>query len=299
MKNNPHIQNVLSQSEVRLSFEFFPTKKSEDEKALLCAVQGLQKYKPDFCSVTWGAGGSTVRNSIEISRKIVQDYGLLSLAHITGLGMTRKTVDNLLSELSQAGVRNILALRGDKPHAGDLASQNSEFIHAASLVRYIRSQGRYSEKELGILVAGCPEGHPEAKSWESDMQHLIEKVRLGVQGIVTQLCFDNTRMERFVTHLRSHDIQIPICVGIMIITHAKMIHRMAELSGCSFPEEVRRNVENYQDDNASMEAFGIDYATRQIEGLNRLGLRHFHFYTLNRQNPTERVILNLQDLLLK
>ena len=170
------VHELLRGPGAHLSFEFFPPKEDHGLEALYAIARELNVFKPDYFSVTWGAGGSTVRKSLEVASTIQQRTGSICVAHFTGLGMTRALVDEMIAEMKQKGIRNILVLRGDIPHGmkkGE-AFQNG-FRYAAELVAYIRSKPENSREDLSVLVAGCPEGHPEATSFESDMDYLAKK----------------------------------------------------------------------------------------------------------------------------
>jgi len=278
-----------------ISFEFFPPKDDAGIKKLYDNVRHLKRYEPDFCSVTWGAGGKALRKSFDTVSGLANGIGVTTIAHFTGLGMSYKTVDEMLEQFTQCGITNILVLRGDVPHLAEANHSSGVFRYASELVRYIRSKPQYAKGKLGIAVAGCPEGHPEAKSYEEDMDHLAHKVKEGAEAVITQFFFDNAWFYRFQDELKKRNVEVPLAVGVMLITKAKMIQKMVELSNCSVPKEVAQAIERYKDDDTSMEAWGIDYGTRQVRDLWEHGVRHFHFYTLNRRGPTEKLLLNLKS----
>jgi len=282
-----------------ISFEFFPPKNEEGIEKLYANIEGLKQFQPDFCSVTWGAGGKAIRNSLATVSTIANKIGITTIAHFTGLGMTKLTVDEMLAAFVEQGIRNILVLRGDVPHEMDRdKALSGTFRYAGELVNYIRSKPECAPGKLGILVAGCPEGHPEAKSIDEDLDHLAHKVEEGAEGIVTQFFFDNRPFYRFMEQIKKRGVKVPVAVGVMLMTRANMIKKMVELSNCSVPKEVAEAIDRYRDDDASMEAWGIEYGTRQVKELWDHGHRHFHFYTLNRRGPTEKVLLNLKGELL-
>lgn len=297
MPAQKHISELLSVPGFHASFEFFPPK-SPTPDALYATAQTLGAYGPDFCSVTWGAGGSTARNTLDIVSQISQRLNVTAVPHFTGLGMMPETVNGYLAEMKALGIRNVLVLRGDIPHgmkAGDAFPGG--FRYATEMVRHIRRQPGCSESDLGILVAGCPEGHPEAESFEKDMDYLAEKVRAGAQQIVTQFFFDNSKFYQFVDALQKRKVHVPVSVGLMIITRSAMIQKMLSLSSNTVvPDSIRAAIDRYADDDKSMEAFGVDYAVRQIRDLRAHGIQNVHFYTLNRAEPTAAVLSAL-DLL--
>ena len=292
------LDDILTKPGPHISFEFYPPKDDDGLNRIYKAIRNLSRFVPDFVSITWGAGGSTIRKSLEIADHVTNQIGVLCIAHFTGLGMKKKDVDELLRELKKRRVNNILVLRGDIPHNMDREEAfHDGFEYASELVKYIRSKPKNDKKYLGILVAGCPEGHPEAPTLESDMNHTASKVREGAQGIVTQLFWKNDFFYRFTDEMKSRDIHVPISAGIMIMTKAKMIKKIIELSNCFVPEELNQAIKKYENDDASMEAYGIEYATRQVQDLLNHGFRRFHFYTMNRAKPVEAIILNLADSL--
>ena len=296
------ISSVIKKPGVCVSYEFFPPKDREQLPKLYETVLELKAFhRPDFCSVTWGAGGSTVRNSIDVVSHLTHKLDLLTMAHFTGLGMTPGMVDEFLTRFEGTGIHNLLVLRGDRPHAkageAPAAAPPGTFKYASELVRYIRSKPDRDASQLSILVAGCPEGHPEAVSTEADWDQLASKVRMGAEGIVTQLFFDNQAFYRFQDGLKQRQVDVPVAVGVMIVTKAKMIQRIIELSRCSVPAELAAGIARFESDDASMEAFGIDFAARQVGELMGRGVRNFHFYTLNQAGPTTRLLAQLKDKL--
>jgi methylenetetrahydrofolate reductase (NADPH) len=301
----PFVGDVIRKPGVCISYEFFPPKEKDraSSERLYDAVAELKfAHRPDFCSVTWGAGGSTIRNSLDVVSHLTHGMGLLTLAHFTALGMTRPQVDEFLDRFAGTGIHNLLVLRGDRPHgtpAGTkpAAPPASAFRYASELVEYVRSKPEGTPEYISLLVAGCPEGHPEAESKEKDWDHLAAKVKKGADGIVTQLFFDNSAFYAFRDGLAKRGIQVPISIGVMMVTKARMVQKMVELSRCSVPKELQAAIDRYGSDDASMEAFGIDYAVRQVEDLMDHGARHFHFYTLNQSGPTIAVLDRLKSRL--
>lgn len=289
---------ILAEPGIRVSYEFFPPKDKEALPKFYETVAELKLgFRPDFCSVTWGAGGSTVRNTIDIVSHLTHAMGLLSVSHFTCLGMTRPLVDEYLGRFAGTGIHNLLVLRGDKPHqeSGQPVPVAADgFRYASELLGYIRTKSDCAKTDLSLLVAGYPEGHPETPSVEKDWDHLAHKILQGADGVVTQFFLDNTAFYRFRDGLKQRGVgQVPVSVGVMMVTKAKMIKRMIELSGCSVPAELAGAIERYGSDDASMEAFGIDYAVRQVADLMDQGVQQFHFYTLNQSGPTLAVLNRL------
>lgn len=293
------VGDVLKRPGVCLSYEFFPPKDKSGTERLYEVVSELKAANhPDFCSVTWGAGGSTIRNSIEVVSHLTHGIGLLTLAHFTALGMTRTQVDEFLERFAGSGIHNLLVLRGDRPHSavpGVVPDPlPGSFRYASELVEYVRSKPDGAPDQISLLVAGCPEGHPESRSKEEDWDHLAAKVKKGADGIITQLFFDNRAFYDFKSGLAKRGVQVPVSVGVMMVTKARMVQKMIELSRCSVPKELQAAIDRFGADDASMEAFGIDYAVRQVEDLMDHGIRHFHFYTLNQAGPTIAVLKGLK-----
>jgi methylenetetrahydrofolate reductase (NADPH) len=303
------VGSILRKPGTHLSFEFFPPKDLENLSKIYDVAAELKSLNPDFCSVTWGAGGSTIKNSLEVVKHLTHGMGILTVAHFTGLGITRDLADEFMERFIGSGINNLLVLRGDRPHAaretafqGGAAAPTGalprdSFKYAGDLLAYIRSKPHCGPDELSLLVAGCPEGHPEAESIEKDWDHLANKVRQGADGIVTQLFFDNGAFYRFKDGLKKRRVEVPISVGVMLVTRAKMIQKIIELSKCKVPAELNAAIERFVSDDASMEAFGIDYAARQVAELHDQGVRHFHFYTLNQSGPTAAVLKQLKGRL--
>ncbi len=289
----PHISEILASTNPVISYEFFPPKNNIKLNELYETISDLcSNYKPNFCSVTWGAGGSTVQNSFEAVNYIQNHLNQVTIAHFTGLGMSPDTVNDYIEKFTTAGIRNILALRGDKPHTTEEVAQlpSNGFKYASELVAHIRLQPKGKANSLGVLVAGCPEGHPESVNIDKDMDFLANKVELGADGIITQFFFDNLAYDKFMNHLNQRNIKVPVSIGIMPITKASMINRMVTMSGCTIPKSVQNAIIRYESDNLSMEAWGIDFATRQLEELHQKGAKNFHFYTLNQYGPTAKII---------
>jgi methylenetetrahydrofolate reductase (NADPH) len=286
---------IINRPGHHLSFEFFPPK-DDDLNRLYETMKQFNRYHPDYYSITWGAGGKTVRKSLEVAEAIKNRIGVTCVAHFTGLGMTKKTVDELLMELRKRNVHNILVLRGDIPHSMDKDKAfHDGFQYAGELVKYIRSHAANAQDKLGILVAGSPEGHPEATSFDEDMNHLAYKVKQGAEGIVTQFFFDNACFYRFADAMHQRGVKVPVAVGVMIVTRSVMIKKMLQLSpNCTVPHELSDAIARYDNDDIAMEAFGVDFATRQIKDLLDHKVLRFHFYTMNHFGPTSKVLENLK-----
>ena len=273
-----------------VSFEFFPPKTDDGDRNLLDkTIPALKKLQPDYCSVTYGAGGSTRDKTLMIVDRIQKEHGLTALAHLTCVSHTREQVGELLTKIQALGCRNILALRGDPPNGADFAPTPGGFEFAAELVKFIRQKGEFS-----VAVAGFPEGHIACKAGrEVDWRHLKSKVDCGADAVLTQLFFDNADFFRFRDHLVGLGVTRPIVPGVIAILSASQIKKFTQLSGARIPAELAQSLEKVQNDDAAAAEFGIEYATRQCEGLLSGGVPGLHFYTLNKSASTTRILQNL------
>jgi methylenetetrahydrofolate reductase (NADPH) len=274
-----------------ISFEFFPPKTDEGDRSLLeRQIPALLQARPDFCSVTYGAGGSTRDKTLMIVDRIQRQYGLTALAHLTCVGHTREQVHELLEKIRSLGCRNILALRGDPPGGGEFQPTPGGFEFAAQLVRFIRESGSFSAG-----VAGFPEGHIACKDGKhADWRHLKEKVDAGADYVLTQLFFDNADYFEFRDHVAGKlGVRVPLVPGIIPILSAGQITRFTQLSGSKIPPALRAKLEQLTGNDEAAAEFGIEYATRQCDELLRAGVPGLHFYTLNKSRSTVQVLQNL------
>jgi len=274
-----------------ISFEFFPPKTEEGDRNLLEKhIPALARARPDFCSVTYGAGGSTRDKTLMIVDRIQREHGLTALAHLTCVGHIRGEVKALLEKIRALGCRNILALRGDPPDGGEFQPTPGGFEFAAQLVELIRAAGDFS-----IGVAGFPEGHIANKMGKhDDWRHLREKVDAGADFVLTQLFFDNADYFEFRDHLAGKlGVTVPLVPGIVPILSASQITRFTRLCGAKIPPPLRARLDQLGDDDEASVAFGIEYAARQCEELLRAGVPGLHFYTLNKSHSTVEVLKNL------
>jgi methylenetetrahydrofolate reductase (NADPH) len=274
-----------------ISFEFFPPKTDEGERNLLEKhVPALRGARPDFCSVTYGAGGSTRDRTLRLVERLWREQGLTVLAHLTCVNHTRAEIRALLEQIRALGCRNILALRGDPPGGGAFVPVPDGFEFAAQLVRFIREQGDFC-----VGVAGFPEGHIACREGKyADWQHLAEKIEAGADFVLTQLFFDNADFFEFREHLTGRlGVRVPLVPGIIPILSATQIQKFTQLCGAKIPPALARSLEIYAHDDAACAEFGIEYATRQCEELLRAGVPGLHFYTLNKAASTMRVLANL------
>lgn len=266
-----------------VSFEFFPPKNEEGVEALYRTVEELRPCRPSFVSVTYGAGGSTRTRTLELVGRIQRDLGLTAMAHLTCVGSTRTEIHEVLRRLRDAGVCNVLALRGDPPKGEtEFRPVEGGFRFASELVSFIRDEGF----DFCIGAACYPEGHVETRDLELDLQNLAAKVRCGVDFLVSQLFFDNEDYHAFVRRARAVAIDVPIVPGLMPITNVSQIERFTQMCGSRIPQELRRRLRIVAADPAAVVASGVQWAVDQARSLLRGGAPGLHFYTLNRSSAT-------------
>lgn len=274
-----------------ISFEFFPPKTEEGDRALLEKhIPALLQTRPDYCSVTYGAGGSTREKTLMIVDRIQRQHGLTALAHLTCVNHTREQVAELLEKIRALGCRNILALRGDPPGGGDFVPTPGGFEYSSQLVKFIRERNGFS-----IGVAGFPEGHVACAAGKlADWRHLQEKIEAGADFVLTQLFFDNADFFEFRDHLTAKlGVNVPLVPGVIAILSATQIKRFTQLCGARIPAALAARLDELAADDAAASEFGIEYATKQCEELLRAGVPGLHFYTLNKAHSTVQVLQNL------
>jgi methylenetetrahydrofolate reductase (NADPH) len=285
------IDDILVAGRPVFSFEFFPPKTEAGERNLYTALAELRPLEPSFVSVTYGAGGSTREKTIEIVKRIRDEYGLEAMAHFTCVGATVPQLRETLDEMAVAGIDNVLALRGDPP-AGEEAWTKTEggLEYSRELIELITDGYPFA-----IGAACFPETHIHAASPEADLEYLAEKVAAGADFLITQLFFDNKFYFDFLDRVRAMGIETPIIPGIMPITHAGQVERMASMCGSSIPEGLLRELHLRGDHPEAVLDFGVAFATLQCAELLAAGAPGIHFYTLNR-SPATRAILSALKL---
>lgn len=284
------IQSLFGKDQLVFSFEFFPPKDDAGADALYQTIETLKQLTPSFVSVTYGAGGSTRRKTIEITERIKREIGIEAMAHLTCVGHSRGEILTLLEELEAAGIENIMALRGDPPKGEtSFVPHPDGFRYASELVNFIRSQ-----KSFCLGVAGYPEVHPEALSKEADLANLKRKVEAGGQFVVTQLFFDSKHYFDLVQRTEAAGIHVPIVPGIMPITNVAQIKRFTQMCGAKIPRDLMAELEAVEGNNEAVVQVGIQHATNQCEDLLRGGAPGIHFYTLNKSLATRTIFLNLR-----
>lgn len=272
--------------EPTLSFEVFPPKKEDEFEQVFSVLDQLSKLSPDFISVTYGAGGSKSKKTVEIASYIQNTLKIQALAHLTCVGNTAAQVETVINELKANNVDHVLALRGDRPKdMTDEQFNSREFSHASDLIHYLKEQAH-----LHIAGACYPEKHYESFSMESDLKHLKEKQDAGAEFLITQLFFDNDYFYTFREKAAKKGIVIPICAGIMPITTAKQIGTTVSLSGSSVPKAMADMIAKYSDSPEDLRKAGIDYAIRQILDLKENSVDGIHIYTMNKPQMAAEIV---------
>lgn len=281
------IRALFDRAEPVFSFEFFPPRSAEGERALMQTVGKLRALAPSFVSVTYGAGGSTREKTLDIVTRIKRDYGLEVMAHLTCVGHDRDQIAAILARLAAAGFENLLALRGDSPGGAlPFARPPNGFAFASELVQFIRQRGH----TFCLAGGGYPEGHPECRDLARGIEHLRRKVEAGVEVVITQLFYDNADYFAFVDRARRAGIATPILPGIMPITSVPQIERIAALCGARIPAALQQRLRAAAGDDGAVRRIGIEHALGQCRALLVGGAPGIHFYTLN-QSPATAAIL--------
>ena len=283
------LADLYARAGLTLSVEFFPPKTDKGEENLFNEIEIIKRLNPGFCSVTYGAGGSTREKTVDLVDTIHRDCGLEMMCHLTVIGQSKDEARAILHNLKSKGIENLLALGGDPPQGmSDWRPHPDGFHHAIELVREAETLGGFS-----VAVAGFPEVHPRAISRESDLRFLKEKVDAGAVAIITQLFFDNDDFYRFADDLAKKGVIVPIVPGILPILSASQVRRFTSLCGSKIPAALEQQLSKVEaDDDAAVE-LGIEYATRQCEGLIQYGVRGLHFYSLNKAYSVQEICKNL------
>lgn len=294
-----HIQDILAGDQPSISFEFFPPKTEESAKALFETISHLEPLEPSFVSVTYGAGGSTRERTRDLVLRLKSSTALNPVPHLTCVGHSRETIEEILARYASAQVSNLLALRGDPPRDAPAHDhQKDAFPRAADLVRAIRAfnetKAHPDPRGFGIGVAGFPEGHPATPNRLLEMDYLKAKVDAGADYICTQLFFDNHDFYDFRERCEFVGIHVPILAGIMPITSMAGLRRMAELSGGTrFPARLLKALAAVESDPEAVREIGIHHATEQCADLLKHQVAGLHFYTLNQSPATRTIYENL------
>ena len=270
-----------------LSFEFFPPKTAEGAEKLRAVRQKLNAIRPEFCSVTYGAGGSTQQGTFDTVREILAE-GVDAASHFSCIGATKASVREQLATLKAMGVRRLVALRGDLPSGYGLGG---EFQYARDLVAFIREE---TGRDFHIEVAAYPEVHPQARSPEADLQAYAGKVRAGADAAITQYFYNADAYFRFVDEARKHGADVPVVPGIMPITSSSQLLRFSDACGAEIPRWIRLRLQAFGDDIASIKAFGLDVVTDLCDQLITAGAPALHFYTMNQSVATSAILARLR-----
>lgn len=283
------IRDLLAGGGRSYSFEFFPPRTDEGERQLWTAIRRLEPLHPTFVSVTYGAGGSTRDRTVRITGRIAQDTTLTPVGHLTCVGASRAELRGVIGSYADAGVRNVLALRGDAPRdAVEWTPHPQGLRHADELVRLLRELGDFC-----VGVAAHPEGHPEAPDLDTDAKYLAGKAAAGADFAVTQFFFNAVDYVGLVDRVAAYGSHIPIIPGIMPVTNVRQIQRMAELSGAAFPSDLADSLYAVEDNPEEVRRIGVDYACRLCAELLDRGAPGLHFYTLNRSTATLEIYQTL------
>ncbi|MBE7055045.1 MAG: methylenetetrahydrofolate reductase [NAD(P)H] [Ruminococcaceae bacterium] len=288
------LSELLKKDGLSLSFEVFPPKTDTAFDSVKVATEEIAALKPSFMSVTYGAGGGTSRYTLEIAKNIKEQYNVPTLAHLTCVSSTKETVREKIEEMKNAGIENVMALRGDlTPQLENTDRTKWDYRHATELIRDIKESGA----DFCIGGACYPEIHPESVDQKTDIYYLKEKVDAGCSFLTTQMFFDNNLLYNFLYKIREVGITVPIIPGIMPITNAKQVERAVKLSGSFMPQRFKSLVDKFGHSPSAMKQAGIAYATDQIIDLFANGIKNVHVYSMNNPDVAEKIQSNLSDIL--
>ena len=284
------IIDILNSKEVTLSFEVFPPKTDAGFASVARATHKIADLRPAFMSVTYGAAGSTSKNTVQIAADLQNIYDVSVLAHLTCVASDRAKVAEMVRLYQSIGVENIMALRGDIPKDGMVCH---DYTYASDMIADIRKQA----PDLCIGGACYVEGHVECQRQSDDIKNLKKKVDAGCDFLTTQMFFDNNMMYNFLYKIRAAGIEVPVCAGIMPITNEKQVGRSVALSGATIPQRFRQMVDRFGDDPEKMKQAGVIYATEQIIDLIANGVTHIHVYSMNKPDIAAAIQNNLSEIL--
>jgi methylenetetrahydrofolate reductase (NADPH) len=287
------IIDILGSGKRSVSFEFFPPKDDEGFAELFRTIEALKPLEPTYVSVTYGAGGSTRRKTVELVKRIKHEIGIEAMAHLTCVGATREEISDVLEDLRGGGIENVLPLRGDPPKGQETFVKTAGgFGYANELIQFVR--GAYPF----CLGAACyPEVHPEAASAALDLANLKRKVDAGADFLISQLFFNNYDFLRFRERAVAAGISVPMLAGIMPILNVKQIKRFTKMCGATIPSGLLAKIEGVEDDPEAVRQIGMYHAARQCEQLLAEGVAGLHFYTLNRSTATRAIFQEIRGLL--
>lgn len=288
------IIDILQDGKSHLSFEVFPPKKETSFENVKAATEEIAGFHPDFMSVTYGAGGGTSRFTIDIARNIQERFQVPTLAHLTCVSSSKETVEEQIAAMKQAGIENVMALRGDlTPELEQTDRSKWDYQYAIQLIRELKE----TENDFCIGAACYPELHPESANQKEDIQHLKEKVEAGADFLTTQMVFDNNLFFNFMYKLREAGVTCPVVPGIMPITNANQVERAIKLSGSFMPQRFKSLVDHFGSDPEAMKQAGIAYATDQIIDLYANGISTVHVYSMNKPDVAKAIQDNLSAII--
>lgn len=285
------ISEILRGRRMLASFEIFPPKRDASCDSAIATAGRLAALRPDFISVTYGAGGSSQSNTIRIADAVQREAQVPALAHLTCIGANEDRIREVTEKFKRLGIENVLALRGDLPPGMDTSALNDHFRHASDLVTVLKRQG--------FCVGGAcyPEGHPESGNRSRDLDNLCRKVEAGCDFLTTQMVFDNDMLYSFLYQMQSRGMHVPVFAGIMPVTNANQIARMLELSNSYMPRKLLMIIDRFRDQPEALRQAGIEYAVAQIIDLACNGIRGIHLYTMNKADIAEAIFGNVNQVL--
>ena len=288
------LSEIFSQDKLSLSFEVFPPKTDAAFNTVKIATEAIAGLHPSFVSVTYGAGGGTSKYTLDIAENLLKNYGVPTLAHLTCVSSSKEMVKERIEAMKQAGIENVMALRGDlTPEMEGQDRSHWDYRYAVDLVRELKESGA----DFCIGGACYPEVHPESADQKEDIKHLKEKVDAGCEFLTTQMFFDNNLLYNFLYKIREADITVPVIPGIMPITNANQVERAVKLSGSFVPTRFKSLVDRFGSSPEAMKQAGIVYATDQIIDLYANGIKNVHVYTMNKPDVAEKIMDNLSAIL--
>ncbi|MFQ5456947.1 MAG: methylenetetrahydrofolate reductase [NAD(P)H] [Myxococcota bacterium] len=291
MRIGDYLKEALPAGGKCVSFEFFPPKTEKGEASLFRAIGDLRPLQPTFVSVTYGAGGTTRDKTVEIVSRIKNEVGIEAMAHLTCVGASKEEIHGVLARLRDAGIENVLPLRGDPPQGADRFEPHPDgLVYANELAAFIR-------EDFDFCLAGAcyPEIHTDAPDMETDLAHLQLKIDAGVDFLITQLFFDNAHYFRFLEKAREKGISVPIIPGIMPVTNVEQIVRFTAMCGATIPADYSEVLHARREDPEAVIALGVEYATAQCSELLKAGAPGIHFYTLNKSPATRQIMTALRE----
>lgn len=283
------ITDLFAKKKPTVSFEVFPPNEIYSLDEVFSVIDELALLKPDFISVTYGAGGASRGRTVEIASKIKNKNKIEALAHLTCIGAEKNEIQNILNELKKHNIENILALRGDLPK-DNTAAKKGDFSHASDLVKYLKENENFS-----VGGAFYPEGHQDTNDL-LDLFNLKLKVDSGTDFLISQIFFDNEQFYQFRDKLKKLNINIPVIAGIMPVTNAKQIRKITSLCGCTIPEKLKKILDRYEGNPKALKEAGIAYATEQIIDLMTSDIDGIHIYTMNKTETAKKIMNSIQNI---